>query len=218
MIINKRFIIVTLAHLIFAFTFNGVHAAKSKPLEATPIELGALDHDSLDHDSTDQTVCTNPTALIEKIKTSKGTLDMRDMKLAMPLATIITLLILHKKNSIDTLILSGNRLTGAMPESIGKLTNLVTLDLSKNKLTGPLPNALAQLPFLSVLKISSNKLDLSESERLLYYLKNRLTMSCYQMLDVYLEVDVDEDVEIEKAFSYELYSFERRRRQFGRES
>jgi len=60
---------------------------------------------------------------------------------------------------LDILNLSHNALTGQIPTSLGKLSNLETLDLSSNKLTGEIPMQLANgLIFLSVLDLSFNQL------------------------------------------------------------
>jgi uncharacterized protein YjdB len=55
--------------------------------------------------------------------------------------------------------LSGNKLSGVIPEGIGNLTLLTTLRLDNNKLTGNLPASLSKLTKLTTLSISHNELD-----------------------------------------------------------
>ena len=52
---------------------------------------------------------------------------------------------LTKLQSLHTLYLDRNRLTGNIPNSIGQLSSLKNLDLSGNKLSSSLPNALGNL-------------------------------------------------------------------------
>ncbi|XVF21388.1 hypothetical protein REPUB_Repub12eG0086300 [Reevesia pubescens] len=56
-----------------------------------------------------------------------------------------------------TLNLSRNILTGSIPGEIGRLKVLESFDLSKNHLSGGLPKGLADLSYLSVLDLSNNK-------------------------------------------------------------
>ncbi|KAK1626347.1 hypothetical protein QYE76_000662 [Lolium multiflorum] len=48
---------------------------------------------------------------------------------------------------------------GLVPESFGRLTNLVTLDLSSNNLSGTIPNYLANFTYLAYLNLSFNRLE-----------------------------------------------------------
>ncbi|GMP83747.1 hypothetical protein CsSME_00037554 [Camellia sinensis var. sinensis] len=60
--------------------------------------------------------------------------------------------------NIGTLNLSMNHLRGTIPEKIGNLKQLETLDLSKNELSGPIPSSMASLTFLNHLNLSYNNL------------------------------------------------------------
>lgn len=54
--------------------------------------------------------------------------------------------------------LSGNHLQGPIPDTIGKLTSLESLDFSRNQLSGSIPGSIAFLTSLSHLNLSYNKL------------------------------------------------------------
>ncbi len=54
--------------------------------------------------------------------------------------------------------LSGNNLTGPIPEQLGYLTGLTTLDLQDNSLTGTIPEELGKLTSLTSLDLSNNNL------------------------------------------------------------
>ncbi|PWA72706.1 leucine-rich repeat protein [Artemisia annua] len=60
---------------------------------------------------------------------------------------------------LEELILSDNQLTGPIPESIGRLAALIVLDLSNNQLTGHVPTSLGRLVSLQVFKAGSNSLN-----------------------------------------------------------
>uniref|UniRef100_A0A0D9WRJ2 Receptor kinase-like protein Xa21 n=1 Tax=Leersia perrieri TaxID=77586 RepID=A0A0D9WRJ2_9ORYZ len=60
--------------------------------------------------------------------------------------------------SLEELLLSGNQISGAIPQEIDKLENLQVLHMEQNLLTGNLPDSLGNLPNLFVLRLSQNKL------------------------------------------------------------
>ncbi|XP_030964906.1 receptor-like protein EIX2 [Quercus lobata] len=59
---------------------------------------------------------------------------------------------------LGTLNLSMNHLTGKIPDSIGNLRWLETLDLSNNNISGPIPESLSSLTSLAHLNLSFNNL------------------------------------------------------------
>nr|POE67249.1 serine/threonine-protein kinase bri1-like 2 [Quercus suber] len=59
---------------------------------------------------------------------------------------------------LGTVNLSINHLTGNIPQCIGNLRWLESLDLSKNSLSGPIPKSLSYLTFLAHLNLSFNNL------------------------------------------------------------
>src|SRR4051812_38030380 len=61
-------------------------------------------------------------------------------------------------DSCTYLNLSGNYLSGCIPEDIGNLVLLESLDLSRNQLSGEIPPSLAGLKSISSLNLSSNSL------------------------------------------------------------
>nr|KAJ0224784.1 hypothetical protein LSAT_V11C100013740 [Lactuca sativa] len=69
-------------------------------------------------------------------------------------------LLLHYKgdilNYMTGLDLSGNKLTGEIPEELGSLTQLRALNLSHNQLTGPIPVNFSNLANIESLDLSSN--------------------------------------------------------------
>ncbi|XVF45282.1 hypothetical protein PTKIN_Ptkin02bG0193200 [Pterospermum kingtungense] len=61
--------------------------------------------------------------------------------------------------TLQVLDLRSCNITGAIPSSIGNMTNLTSLYLSDNRLTGQIPSTLGQLLNLSVLNLSKNFLN-----------------------------------------------------------
>ncbi|CAL4947499.1 unnamed protein product [Urochloa decumbens] len=59
---------------------------------------------------------------------------------------------------LQRLNLSGNQLSGEIPKSVGKLSQLTQMDLSRNQLAGDIPAEIGAMPVLGVLDLSSNKL------------------------------------------------------------
>ena len=65
---------------------------------------------------------------------------------------------LGQLNNLQALYLTGNQLTGVIPEVLGQLNNLRYLYLNHNQLTGPIPEALGQLNNLQALYLTDNQL------------------------------------------------------------
>ena len=59
---------------------------------------------------------------------------------------------------VTELNLYGNQLTGAIPSSLGNLSNLTVLNLHNNELTGAIPSSLGNLSNLTVWKLDGNHL------------------------------------------------------------
>nr|CAD1821160.1 unnamed protein product [Ananas comosus var. bracteatus] len=59
---------------------------------------------------------------------------------------------------LQSLNLSGNHLTGIIPEKLGDMRSLESLDLSLNELQGAIPQSLSALTFLNYLNLSYNNL------------------------------------------------------------
>ncbi|KAL6126149.1 hypothetical protein ACLB2K_074200 [Fragaria x ananassa] len=59
-------------------------------------------------------------------------------------------------SSLESLDLSGNKLSGMVPDSIGKLSSLAYLDLSTNQLTGRIPEQIGKMSSLESLDLSRN--------------------------------------------------------------
>ncbi|XP_052159487.1 receptor kinase-like protein Xa21 [Oryza glaberrima] len=60
--------------------------------------------------------------------------------------------------SLQVLLLTGNEISGTIPQEIEKLTSLTLLYMEKNLLTGNLPDSLGNLPNLFILSLSQNKI------------------------------------------------------------
>ncbi|WCJ33271.1 disease resistance family protein / LRR family protein [Euphorbia peplus] len=65
----------------------------------------------------------------------------------------------NPKNSLVSLRLSSNSLSGELPESLGVLSNLQHLILSGNSLSGSIPGSIGKLSFLKELDLSYNKMN-----------------------------------------------------------
>jgi len=60
--------------------------------------------------------------------------------------------------SLHSIVLSNTSFSGALPHTIGNMTNLILLDLSFCQLYGTLPNSLSNLTQLSSLYLDHNNL------------------------------------------------------------
>ncbi|KAF3440619.1 hypothetical protein FNV43_RR18903 [Rhamnella rubrinervis] len=60
--------------------------------------------------------------------------------------------------TLDNLLLSGNQISGSIPNSLCKIYTLRVLDLSKNGLSGEIPNCWSYFKILVVLDLSENNL------------------------------------------------------------
>merc|ERR1712072_435097 len=60
-------------------------------------------------------------------------------------------------SQVTSVVLSGNKLNGAVPESITKLQNLKVLKLDGNSIGGAVPSGLASLPDLQMVHLQNNK-------------------------------------------------------------
>uniref|UniRef100_A0A0E0ISP7 Receptor kinase-like protein Xa21 n=1 Tax=Oryza nivara TaxID=4536 RepID=A0A0E0ISP7_ORYNI len=79
-------------------------------------------------------------------------LDKNNLKGALPSS------IARLSKSLEGLLLTGNEISGTIPQEIDYLTNLTVLYMEQNMLTGNLPDSLGNLPNLFVLSLSQNKL------------------------------------------------------------
>lgn len=61
-------------------------------------------------------------------------------------------------NSLEVLELDNNSLTGAIPSSLGSISNLTILSLSNNSLNGTIPSSLGNLPNIEEIDLSFNQL------------------------------------------------------------
>ncbi|PRQ34918.1 putative non-specific serine/threonine protein kinase [Rosa chinensis] len=59
---------------------------------------------------------------------------------------------------LETLILNNNLITGAIPQSIGRCTNMIWVSLSSNRLTGAIPSGIGNLLKLAILQLGNNSL------------------------------------------------------------
>lgn len=63
-----------------------------------------------------------------------------------------------KLTQLETLSMSGNKLSGSLPNEIGSLTSLTYLSLSDNSISGPIPRDIGKLHKLVWLGLDSNQL------------------------------------------------------------
>lgn len=60
--------------------------------------------------------------------------------------------------TLDNLLLSGNQISGPIPNSLCKINTLRVLDLSKNRIYGDIPDCWSNFKILAVLDFSANSL------------------------------------------------------------
>ncbi|MGH9933065.1 MAG: hypothetical protein ACREA9_28105, partial [Pyrinomonadaceae bacterium] len=60
--------------------------------------------------------------------------------------------------NLRAILLANNRLSGAVPEEMGRLKKLTDLRLNRNQLSGPIPASLAGAASLQVLRLDHNHL------------------------------------------------------------
>ncbi|KAJ9159793.1 hypothetical protein P3X46_025266 [Hevea brasiliensis] len=89
-----------------------------------------------------------------KIQTLLTTIDLSGNKFTGEIPQSI-----GKLKSLKLLNLSHNQLTGNIQSSLGNLSNLESLDLSSNLLVGRIPMQLNDLTFLEVFRVSHNRLE-----------------------------------------------------------
>ncbi|XP_057990418.1 receptor-like protein EIX1 [Hevea brasiliensis] len=80
-------------------------------------------------------------------------IDMSGNNLSGELPEAITKLV-----GLEVLNLSRNHISGQIPKSISELRQLLSLDLSGNRLSGPIPQSISSLTFLGNLNVSNNNL------------------------------------------------------------
>ena len=56
-------------------------------------------------------------------------------------------------------MLGDNKMTGAIPDGLGALTDVITIDLNNNQFSGQLPTYLGVLDDISHLNLSNNLLE-----------------------------------------------------------
>uniref|UniRef100_A0A0D9V5N7 Leucine-rich repeat-containing N-terminal plant-type domain-containing protein n=1 Tax=Leersia perrieri TaxID=77586 RepID=A0A0D9V5N7_9ORYZ len=81
-------------------------------------------------------------------------LDLSGNRITGAIPETLTLL-----SAITNLNLSSNDLNGDIPTSIGDLISLTTIDLSNNSISGGIPDTVPTLPELEVLNLGSNRLN-----------------------------------------------------------
>jgi Leucine-rich repeat (LRR) protein len=59
--------------------------------------------------------------------------------------------------NLRAVLLANNKLSGPVPEEMGRLTKLTDLRLNQNQLSGPIPASLAGAQSLQVLRLDHNR-------------------------------------------------------------
>ncbi|XWS08124.1 hypothetical protein CRYUN_Cryun41cG0052700 [Craigia yunnanensis] len=85
---------------------------------------------------------------------------LRDLDLSFnPLNGILPTSISNLSASLQSLLISGCNIRGAIPMEIGSLINIIWLDISSNELSGPIPTTIGRLKYLQLLHLYGNKLE-----------------------------------------------------------
>ncbi|XP_006279145.2 receptor like protein 42 [Capsella rubella] len=90
----------------------------------------------------------------ERVFASYATIDLSGNRLEGEIPESVGLL-----KALIALNLSNNAFIGHIPRSLANLTKLESLDLSTNQLSGTIPNGLGALSFLTYMNVSHNQLN-----------------------------------------------------------
>ncbi|BBN10525.1 hypothetical protein MPTK1_5g04220 [Marchantia polymorpha subsp. ruderalis] len=90
--------------------------------------------------------------------TSLSNLEILDVSSNLIVGELLVSTDLGQFRSLRNLILSGNNLSGSVPENLGNLTNLEILELKSNNFTGHVPTSLGGLSRLRTLNLQNNSL------------------------------------------------------------
>lgn len=80
----------------------------------------------------------------------------------------------NKDGRVTALRLGNNKLTGSLPESIGKLDSLDVLDLNENNLSGPVPGLVTTLKHSLKVSLQNNYFDFDALEVIAGYFKSAM--------------------------------------------
>jgi hypothetical protein len=94
-----------------------------------------------------------PAAALDGLKDTLVSLNLRSNQLTGPLPSSVSDL-----SVLSRLYIDNNKLTGPLPAALGSMANLTQLSASGNSFSGPLPASLADLTQLQWLLLDSNQL------------------------------------------------------------